>query len=69
MRPPREPVRHTRAPVAAPDLRGRGTHHAPPAADEPIEVVMASAQPKPDFDREWAEPDIAQTTSSWPRIP
>jgi hypothetical protein len=31
---------------------------------DPIEVVMASAQPKPDFDREWAEPNVAQTTSS-----
>src|SRR6476646_5338774 len=25
-----------------------------PSAGEPIDVVMASAQPKPDFDREWA---------------
>jgi hypothetical protein len=22
--------------------------------DDPIEVVMASAEPKPDFEREWA---------------
>jgi hypothetical protein len=25
-----------------------------PLEDDPLEVVMASAQPKPDFEREWA---------------
>jgi hypothetical protein len=36
--------------AAAADLRGRGSQTSA-EEDEPIEVVMASAKPKPDFDR------------------
>src|SRR5207237_215265 len=29
-------------------------HRRRPSEDDPLEVVMASAQPKPDFERRWA---------------
>jgi hypothetical protein len=28
---------------------------------DPIEVVRVTAEPEPDFDREWAESNVAQT--------